>query len=333
LLLDAGAKALARDNSQRTAMYRAASVEVIQELVRAGLPLEDADAYGWSPLADAVGGGEDAMPRLRALIEAGANVNATHDRGYTVFMSAVAAMERDPEILRLLIASGANPHAITELGYNAFHAAIDVNGEANAEASVRDTLTYLSQFGVNIEHRNNAGQTPLARAIAEGTEIEVRILCELGADPNAICPKHECGDESCTRIDLPLLFHAACGYGVRADAKTEALLKAGANPHATDSEGFTALQLIVADVCSNAENYEESYESFFRGLDKLNLRRKRGREANDRFLDAVMPGIRTYVEQFAAAIRIPANDEYEEKALREKIGCITLLCAYASCAR
>jgi hypothetical protein len=92
LLLDAGAKALARDNSQRTAMYRAASVEVIQELVRAGLPLEDADAYGWSPLADAVGGGEDAMPRLRALIEAGANVNATHDRGYTVFMSAVAAM-------------------------------------------------------------------------------------------------------------------------------------------------------------------------------------------------------------------------------------------------
>ena len=181
LLLSYGADSGQRDASNTTAMYHATTLEVVRRLMSAGLPLEDADDFGWSPLSAAVCDGRYGLSRIRALIEAGADVNATHDRGYSVFMSAASASERDVEVLRLLVAAGADPHAVTELGYNAFHAAIDVNGVANEESSVRSILGYLKQLGVDLHHRNRAGFTPLGRALAEGTEIEVRVLRELGA--------------------------------------------------------------------------------------------------------------------------------------------------------
>src|SRR5262249_44086693 len=113
---------------------------------------------------------------------AGANVNDTHDRGFTVFMCAVGSMERSPEMIRLLLRSGADPLAVSDLGFTAFHAAIDVNGaEANGEASVRSTFTLIKEAGVDIDRRNNAGQTPLARALSFGTATEAMVLRELGA--------------------------------------------------------------------------------------------------------------------------------------------------------
>ena len=333
VLLDAGADAKKRDNSKRTAMYSASSVTVIRELIKAGLPLEDADEYEWTPLCSALSDGEEGLPQVRALIEAGADVNATHDHGYTIFMSAVGSMDRAPDVLRLLVASGADPHAVSERGYNAFHAAIDVNGEANAEESVRGTLSYLKQLGVNIEQRNTADQTPLARAIQEGTGIEVKMLCELGANPNAVCPKHECGGEECTRIDLPLLFHAADGIGVDKDVKTEALLRAGADPLIQDSEGCTALVRVVASLCSDAPDYGASFESFFKGLSELRLAGKPMPSTREEFVTEAMPILRDYVEAVAAGI--PVSDEHEFAATwrAERVSCIALLAAYEGWAR
>lgn len=181
LLLTYGADVKQRDSSHCTAMYHANSLPVVRRLQRAGLPLEDRDDFGWSPLAAAVCDGIHSIDRILALLAAGADVNATHDRGYTVFMSAASASERDVAVLKALVAHGADPRAVTELGYNAFHAAIDVNGVANAESSVRSILSYLKELGVNLHHRNAVGQTPLARAMQEGTEIEVQVLKELGA--------------------------------------------------------------------------------------------------------------------------------------------------------
>lgn len=332
LLLSAGADPKARDSSKRTAMYYAGTAEVVRALMQAGLPLEDADQFEWSPLDNAVGDGEEALPRVRALIEAGANVNATHDRGYTVFMSAVGS-GRYPALLRLLVASGADPHAVTEVGYNAFHAAIDVNGEANAEESVRDTLGYLKELGVNIEHRNKNNLTPLARAIQEGNGIEVQVLCELGADPKAVCPKHECGRESCTRVDLPLLFHAANGIGVHKDVKTEALLRAGANPLIKDADGFTPLMHVVASLCRDAADYDESYQAFFKGLGALRLEGKPMPRSRDEFVAVAKPFLRAYVERFADGIPVSEAWEYAEEWRKEKIACIVSLCAYEGWAR
>lgn len=332
VLLAAGANAQVRDNSKRTAMYYANSVEAVRLLMEAGVPLEDADEHGWSPLDTAVSEGVEALPRIRALIEAGANVNATHDRGYTVFMSAVGS-GRHLDVLKLLIASGANPHAISELGYNAFHAAIDVNFEANAEPSVRGTLGFLRELGVDIEHRNSRGQTPLARALEEGTGLEVRVLCELGANPNAVCPKHECGSDGCNRIDVPLIFHAAVGVGVDKDVKTRSLLRAGADPLVKDAEGFTPLQRAVADLCSNADDYEGAYESFFEGLRKIRLEGQRMPRTRDEFIAAASPFLTEYVTKFASDIPVPQTCEYEARWREERLACITSLCAFEGWAR
>lgn len=332
VLLDAGADPNARDNAKRTAMYYAGSVAVVKALMEAGLPLEDADQFQWSPLMNALSEGDSALARVGALIEAGANVNATHDRGYTVFMSAVGS-GRQPAVLRLLIASGADPHAVSELGYNAFHAAIDGNGEANAEESVRDTLGYLKDLGVSIEHRNRSNHTPLARAIQEGNGVEVRVLCELGADPNAVCPRHQCGGEACTRIDLPLLFHAANGTGVHKDVKTEALLRAGADPLAKDADGFTPLMHVVAALCKDAADYAASYDAFFKGLRSLRLGGQPMPPSREAFVAEVSPALRAYVERFAGEIPAAESSEYAQKWRVEKIACIVSLCAYEGWAR
>jgi hypothetical protein len=234
VLLDAGADVHRRDNASRTALYEAATVDVARLLVERGLSLEDADQLGWTPLVNAVSDGEPH--RIEALLEAGADVNGTHDRGYTVFMSAASSMERDPAILERLVDAGADPHAVTELGYNAFHAAVDVNGEANGEESVRATFGCLRKLGVDLEHRNDADQTPLARAISEGTGTEVRILCEIGADPNAVCAMPVCDDDGCRTVSEPLVF-AAIASSVDAEEKLAALLSAGVDLDVVDTDG------------------------------------------------------------------------------------------------
>lgn len=327
LLLDAGADPMVRDHGKETAMYAARSVAMIKALQAAGLPLEDANQFGWSPLVDAVGGGAHELPRITALIEAGADVNGTHDRGYTVFMSAVGS-DRDPAVLRLLIASGANPHAVSELGYNAFHAAIDVNGEDNAEESARSTLGYLKELGVDIEHRNNSGHTPLARAIQDGTGIEVRVLCELGADPNAVCPMHDCSGGSCTRIDRPLLFHAANGIGVHRDVKTEALLNAGADPRVRDASGDTPLIHLAHALCADAADFWPAVQAFFTGLIPLQMNFPAAPEEKEAFIAAACAHVQEFVEGYGAGIPLSDDSDFTLMVRGERIRCLILLAAY-----
>lgn len=238
LLLDQGADLLVRDNSSRTALFVANGEEVIRLLVERGLSTEDVDRFGWTPLTES--GGNPS--RMRALIAVGANVNAVHDRGYTVFMSAASAMERQVECLRLLIEAGADPRAVSDLGWNALHAAVDVSGEANAEDSVRGVLRYLHEVGVDLEQRNNRGQTPLARAIHEGSAQEVEVLCELGADVNALGSASACWAGHCATEVSPLIF-TALGAPVDSDRKLAALLRAGASRDARNPQGQTPLQL------------------------------------------------------------------------------------------
>jgi ankyrin repeat protein len=51
----------------------------------------------------------------------------------------------------------------------------------NSEESVRSTLGLLAKLGVDINHRDKSGETPLTRARCCGTKIEVRALLDLGA--------------------------------------------------------------------------------------------------------------------------------------------------------
>lgn len=331
-LVEAGADVRVRDNSARTAMYEANSREMVALLHEAGVPLEDADKYGWSPLVAAVIYGREAIRRIRALIDVGADVNATREGGYSVFMSAVGA-GRSLEVIQMLIEAGANPHAETEHGSNAFHAAIDVNGEANDERSVRETFTYLKAIGVDIEKRTQSGITPLGSAVLHRRGIETHVLCDLGANPNSTCPEHRCGDDGCAAVELPLLFHVARGSGLAVDEKAEALLKAGADVLATDRDGHTPLVHAVAALCREGADYERKFREFFVEVCKLKLAIRRQPLSRVEFVAAVTPQIRAYVEAFAVEIPMAQTSQFEEQWRHQRVGCIAMLCTYECWAR
>ncbi|MGD9691514.1 MAG: ankyrin repeat domain-containing protein [Phycisphaerales bacterium] len=238
-LLNAGADVSARDNSHQTAIFCARSLGTIRALMAAGLSLEDVNCYGWTPLMSAVGEGEYASEQVRCLIEAGANIHAAYDRGYTVFMRAVGS-GRNRKTLTLLRDAGVDVHAVSELGYNAFHAAIDVNGEASAEKSVRDTLNFLKECGVDINHRNNAGYTPLARSLEWGVGIDTRVLCELGADAAIPVTTTVCDAGVCTCVEQYPVFAAFHGY--QADQKVAALIEFGTPLDVRDHQDRTPTQ-------------------------------------------------------------------------------------------
>jgi ankyrin repeat protein len=259
LLLERGAHIHARDNSSRTAIWYAPDEAMMRLLLEHGLSLEDRDDLDWTPLDDAISDGPDSLARVEAMISLGADVNTSHDQGWTVFMSAVSCMERSRQIMELLVHAGADPLAVTDLGYNAFHAAVDVNGEANCEESVRTTLGYLKELGVDVNHRNEAGRSPLARAIQMGTSIEVCVLIELGADVNALMPRPMCCccEDGCSvdeSIEEPLVF-AAIALAVDIDAveKLEALLQGGVSLGVANEAGQSPLDFALAELRGDEE--------------------------------------------------------------------------------
>lgn len=328
LLLDAGADPLMRDNSQRTAMYHVSSVAAARTLMQAGVPINDADEFGWSPLRYALGDGEDTLQRVRTLIEAGADVNATSDSGYTVFMSAAGSENRSRALLRTLVEAGADPHAVSEYGYNAFHAAIDVMGEANSEGSVRETFEYLAELGVDIEQRNSEGHTPLARAMQEGYARDVKALCDLGADPNAVSSHRTCGGDECRQADVPLLFHAIDGIGLEKGLKAEALLQAGADPIVTDAEGYSPLVRAIASLCARAPDYLAACNGMYKGLAAISSGSAPGTATRDGFLQTMLPAVRSFLETFTADFQVDQADEYDVGRRDTQVAIVALLAAY-----
>ncbi len=327
LLLDAGADVHQRDDGRRTALWEAWTESTATLLVQNGLNIEDQDWLGWTPLM----AGLDDLEKTRALIAAGADVNATHDRGYTVFMSAVGASERNPAVLRCLIAAGADPHAVSELGYTAFHAAIDVNGEANHEDSVRATLTYLKSLGVDLEHRNNRGQTPLARALAEGTATEVTVLCEIGADVNASGTVRRCGAAVGAAWDAPLLFLAA-GAAVDPDQKAAAMLVAGADPLALDGDGRTALDALLADLCAQCVDATSALRNYHEGLRDLRLPELSPGDDRERFISGMRPALHEHNRGFVKQVLAGSHDR-TTPSLEETVRLLTTLASHEYWAR
>jgi len=355
LLLKAGAKLEIRDDLDESALYHTCSPDMMRRLVELGLSFEDKNQYGQTPLMAAVTDEIDVLPCVEALLAAGADINYADEEGDTAFMCAVGSARR-PEVLRFLIAAGADPRAVSNHGYNAFHFAVDIEGAANAEESVRDTLTYLKELGVDIEQRNDLDQTPLARALRGGTGAEVRVLCELGADPNAVCTlrpaesededeyddddfdeedEDESEDEEAMEVQVPLLFHAVLnGVGAAGEA-VEALLKAGADPLAVDEDGFTALQCAVFVLCQDGSNPEKLYDSFFTKLSKLNVAPASTRKDLEQYLKTTLPLLTPFVESFAERIPVDTMESAEvmEIVRENQVASIVYLAAYELWAR
>ncbi|TVS08197.1 MAG: hypothetical protein EA423_01965 [Phycisphaerales bacterium] len=339
LLLDAGADPEQRDDERQSALFHATSTEVARLLIEAGLSLEDRDCWDHTPLMSALGSLENPLRRVQALLESGADPNATSDHGFTLFMTAVRSECRSVELLRLLVEHGADPHAVSDYGYNAFHAPIDVSFVGDDEENVRPIMSYLKELGVDIEHRNKNGQTPLAHAVEEGFAPEVTVLCELGADPNAVCPMRHWSGGKWSRIDKPLLIHAVKGSCTRAVKKTESLLRAGADPSVTDHEGYPAIAIAAGKVASDApaEEYEAAGRAFYEALKEIRVPPDAPKD-RDGYVAAVSPAIRQAVERWAEKIPRPKEPAWKRKLPEEyaelpderdeRISVIVLLVAY-----
>ncbi len=204
--------------------------------------------------------------------------------------------------------------------------AVDLNGEANLEESVRDTLTYLKSLGIDLELRNHRGQTPLARALAEGTVTEVKVLCEIGADVNASGPVRCCDAGASDTALRPLLFLAAASTAVDPDQKVEALLQAGADPLADDGRGGTPLDAAVANLCAEADEPESVFRSYYEGLRGLRVPTPGPAGDRERFIASVRPVVEEYTREFSERIPV-ASHEY---AARHRGQTLRALAALAS---
>jgi hypothetical protein len=172
-LLDAGATPDLIDDAKQTAIFHATTREVMEVLIVAGLDVDARDQFDWTPLVMAVSRCD--VDLAAALLAVGADPTASHDRGFTAFMWAAMAWRNGRELMRLLIAAGADPHAVSDLGWNAFHAAVD---RVRHEDTILSNLETLAMLGVDINHRDRRGGTPLARAHSDAV---ASILVELGA--------------------------------------------------------------------------------------------------------------------------------------------------------
>lgn len=280
-----------------------------------------------SPLEAAVSEGADSLEEIKALLQAGADPNETDDHGYTIFMSAVTFLGRTVEILKLLVEAGADPYAVSDHGYNAFHAAIDASGGMSPGDPLESIFGYLKELGVDIEHRNTSGQTPLARAIESGFDGEVIVLCDLGADPNAVCPMHSFDFPNGEKEKLPLLFHAVVGVAVHKVDKTEALLRSGADPNVKDSNGVTLLDRVIRELCSEADasDYEATYMRVVSGLDQISPP-----SDDSDSIRQVADTCREFLDEVSKTIPISDQSQFGGEWREEKLGCIALLKAYGA---
>jgi hypothetical protein len=132
---------------------------------------------------------------------------------------------------------------------------------------------------------------------------------------------------------MPLLLAAVDGMGVDKDAKVEALLVAGADPHVRDKDGLSPLARAVGALCEGAPDLEDACGDFFAGLFELPLKPAHDPAASESFVDQMRSIVRGYVESFAANIPLAGASSYEGAWRRERIECIAVLAAYEATVR
>jgi ankyrin repeat protein len=161
------------------------------------------------------------------------------EHGVTALMRAAASSERSVQVVQALLDAGADVKAKTSDNNTVLHFAMDTNSPGCAGVVPGRVIKLLADAGAPLEERNSWGWTPLLRGVVEGSFDELRGLLDVGCNPNVFFPMHTLPEfmRGCSALSGTVLLSGA--------ERTELLLTYGADPHARDLYGQTALEVAL----------------------------------------------------------------------------------------
>jgi uncharacterized protein len=229
-----------------------------------------ANKGGWNPLYLAtdnrnIEGGDYPVPKpdldhleiITALLDKGANPNAPvkentltrtiftmqwfWEEGATPFIRA--AQSSDTVLMKLLLKYKADPQARTALGDNAMTASAGIGWVEGVtyERSAKENLEamrMLLDLGLDPNHANNEGRTPLMGAAIKGRSDVVQLLVERGA-------KLETRDKG--NRDTDKVGSAAAGHTWQAIDYAEGLVRVGVQSAIARPETSALLRKLMTD--------------------------------------------------------------------------------------
>jgi len=203
-LLDKGANVNAPQGLDRqTLLFR-----LISSGTRQGLMEKEKDTVG---------------ARIAVLVKHGADVNIGDAYGRTPLH--IAAASGDITLMSILVDHGANVNAVTNIGQDR-----ELGNTPLAMAKNVETATFLVKNGASLQPTD--GDAPLLYAVKSGNVELVKLLLEMGSDPNVIGGGRKF-NALCYAIATKDLAHLTIA---------ELLIKNGANVNATVRDG-TMLQM------------------------------------------------------------------------------------------
>jgi ankyrin repeat protein len=205
--------------------------DILSELIKLGVNVNDRNPDGITALMMT-----HDSDTAKILIKAGADVNAVDNRGRTALMYS-----RNGHITKALLKAGANHLVVDNERNNALHFATRGNFDLANDDDI--TIKLLVDAGVDVNHVNNNGETPLMYSIgASNTEWLFPIFIQHGVKINLV--------DKNGRTALHYSTQSRC-LEVFSDCWASILIEAGADVNRPDKDGNTPLHEAALADASN----------------------------------------------------------------------------------